>query len=72
MYVFFYIHYDPRIHNFGNVGIGGKFHASLARPITKIIDIAAYNGEDIRKIIINEIYKTYYFPDNQHFNFILL
>tara|TARA_Y100000389_G_scaffold204989_1_gene261685 strand:- start:2402 stop:3094 length:693 start_codon:yes stop_codon:yes gene_type:complete len=47
--------YDPRIHNFGNVGIGGKFHASLARPITKLIDIAAYNGEDIRKIIVNDL-----------------
>ena len=30
--------YDPRIHNFGNVGIGGKFHANLARPITKVDD----------------------------------
>lgn len=43
--------YDPRIHNFGNVGIGGKFHANLARPITKVIDNAAYDGEDIREII---------------------
>uniref|UniRef100_A0A6C0KZX7 Methyltransferase domain-containing protein n=1 Tax=viral metagenome TaxID=1070528 RepID=A0A6C0KZX7_9ZZZZ len=43
--------YDPRIHNFGNVGLGGKFHASLARPITKVIDNAAYEGEDIREII---------------------
>lgn len=39
--------YDPRIHNFGNVGLGGKIHASLARPITKLIDNAAYSGEDI-------------------------
>ena len=43
--------YDPRIHNFGNVGIGGKFHANLARPITKVIDNAAYEGQDIREII---------------------
>tara|TARA_B100000902_G_C27282069_1_gene902345 strand:- start:958 stop:1665 length:708 start_codon:yes stop_codon:yes gene_type:complete len=47
--------YDPRIHNFGNVGFGGKIHASLARPITKLIDIAAYSGEDIRDIIVNNL-----------------
>ena len=47
--------YDPRIHNFGNVGIGGKIHANLARPITKLIDIAAYSGEDIRDIIVNNL-----------------
>ena len=47
--------YDPRIHNFGNVGFGGKIHASLARPITKLIDIAAYSGEDIRDIIVSNL-----------------
>ena len=34
--------YDPRIHNFGNVGIGGRFYASVARPVTRIIDRIAY------------------------------
>ena len=47
--------YDPRIHNFGNVGLGGKIHANLARPITKLIDIAAYSGEDIRDIIVDNL-----------------
>lgn len=47
--------YDPRIHNFGNVGFGGKIHASLARPITKLIDHAAYSGEDIRDIIVSNL-----------------
>lgn len=44
--------YDPRIHNFGNVGLGGKIHAQLARPITKVIDITAYDGVNIRNKII--------------------
>ena len=44
--------YDPRIHNFGNVGIGGKIHANLARFITKQIDNAAYDGKDVRRIIL--------------------
>jgi trans-aconitate methyltransferase len=47
--------YDPRIHNFGNVGLGGKIHANLARPITKIIDHAAYDGEDVRTQIVNTL-----------------
>ena len=44
--------YDPRIHNFGNVGLGGKIHAQLARPVTKLIDILAYDGKNIRDQII--------------------
>ena len=27
-------------------GLGGKIHASLARPITRLIDTIAYNGDD--------------------------
>ena len=45
--------YDPRIHNFGNVGLGGKIHAQLARPFTKLIDIVAYNGINIRESIVS-------------------
>ena len=47
--------YDPRIHNFGNVGLGGKFHALLARPITKVIDVVAYNGVNIRNQIVKNL-----------------
>lgn len=47
--------YDPRIHNFGNTGLGGRFHAFLARPITKIIDNLAYDGVNIRYKIIKEL-----------------
>lgn len=47
--------YDPRIHNFGNVGIGGKIHSNLARPITQLIDNLAYNGENIRNNIISRL-----------------
>ena len=33
--------FDPRIHNFGNVGVGGMFHSMMARPFTKLIYLAA-------------------------------
>lgn len=47
--------YDPRIHNFGNIGFGGKFHAMMARPITKVIDNAAYDGVNVRQKIVNNM-----------------
>lgn len=40
--------FDDRIHTLGNHGFGGAVHAALAPFSTKIIDLAAYNGEDIR------------------------
>jgi hypothetical protein len=47
--------YDPRIHTFGNVGIGGKIHAEIAPVFTKLIDVVAYDSLDIRKaVLINE------------------
>jgi len=52
-----YYPYDPRIHNFGNIGLGGKIHALLARPITRLIDIIAYDGDDIRNIILENLKK---------------
>ncbi len=57
VYALSYYPYDPRIHNFGNIGFGGKIHAALARPITRLIDIAAYNGEDIRYTILQKLKK---------------
>ena len=43
--------YDPRIHNFGNVGFLGAIHAVLAPISTKVIDELAYDGQDIRSIV---------------------
>ena len=47
--------YDPRIHNFGNIGIGGKIHAMLARPVTRLIDHVAYDGINVRDKIVNNL-----------------
>ena len=48
-------YYNPNIHNFGNVGLGGKIHANLAYQATKFIDNIRYNGKNIR----SEIYEPY-------------
>lgn len=50
-------YYNPDIHNFGNIGIGGKIHAELGPLFTKIIDNTAYDGRDIRSEIM-EPYKN--------------
>jgi hypothetical protein len=43
---------DPRIHNFGN----NAWISAVAAPIaTKIIDIKAYDGVDLRKQILGDI-----------------
>jgi len=41
--------HDPRIHNFGNVGFSGLFASFCAPVATAIIDLAAYQGRDVRK-----------------------
>lgn len=46
--------FNPKIHNFGNIGIGGKIHATSANFFTKMIDILAYNKTDIRKKFVVE------------------
>lgn len=43
--------FNSKIHKFGNVGIGGRFHAFVAPFVTKLIDIRAYGGVDIRSEI---------------------
>ena len=53
--LYFKYWYNPDIHNFGNVGIKGNFHSILSPIATKIIDLKAYNGRNIRK----EIYNTF-------------
>ena len=47
--------FDSRIHNFGNVGVGGLFHSVMARPFTKLIDLIAYDGRNIRVDIIKNL-----------------
>ena len=43
---------DPRVHNFGN----NNWFSAVAAPIaTKIIDMKAYNGVDLRKQILKDI-----------------
>ena len=42
---------DPRVHNFGN----NSWFSAIAAPIaTKIIDIAAYDGIDLRSKILKD------------------
>mmetsp|Transcript_29692 Transcript_29692/g.62996 ORF Transcript_29692/g.62996 Transcript_29692/m.62996 type:complete len:335 (-) Transcript_29692:426-1430(-) len=45
----------PDIHTFGNMGIGGAVHAAVAPLATKLIDVKAYGGEDVRKNIAHEL-----------------
>jgi len=40
--------YDPRIHNFGNIGIYGFIHAIIAPFASKLIDYLSYNNTDVR------------------------
>jgi SAM-dependent methyltransferase len=42
--------YNPQIHTFGNVGLGGFFHALMAPLATAVIDRASYGGLDVRKV----------------------
>lgn len=41
--------FDKRIHTLGNHGFWGAVHAAMAPISTKVIDMAAYDGIDIRK-----------------------
>lgn len=47
--------YNPTIHNFGNIGFLGAIHAALAPISTKVIDIVAYDGENIRSIVAQKL-----------------
>ena len=46
----------PDIHTFGNTGVGGAFHAVVAPIATKIIDVRAYGGVDVRKNVRYPVY----------------
>lgn len=50
-------YYNPNIHNFGNIGIGGKIHAEIGPLFTKMIDSIRYDGRNIRSEIM-EPYKN--------------
>jgi len=53
-------YYDRRIHNFGNIGLGGKFHSLLAPYATKLIDDKCYNSVNIRQAILSNYNKDFY------------
>jgi hypothetical protein len=43
--------FDSRIHTFGNTGFLGALHAAMAPLSTKVIDIVAYDGKDVRSMV---------------------
>jgi hypothetical protein len=47
--------YDSRIHTLGNVGFWGAVHAAMAPISTKIIDVVAYDGIDIRSLVSGSV-----------------
>ena len=53
-------YYDPRIHNFGNIGLGGQIHSMLAPYATKVIDSKCYNSINIRQLILSKYNQEFY------------
>ena len=53
-------YYDPRIHNFGNIGLGGQVHSLLAPYATKLIDDKCYNSVNIRQAILSNYNQEFY------------
>ena len=53
-------YYDSRIHNFGNVGLGGHIHSLLAPYATKMIDDKCYNSINIRQVILSKYNQEFY------------
>lgn len=47
--------FDPRIHSFGNVGIGGVLHAFIAPVFTYFLDVFAYDGTKVRHVAMDLI-----------------
>ena len=48
--------FHPKIHTFGNHGPLGALHATVAPLATKLIDVAAYEGENVRDQIAKDLY----------------
>jgi ubiquinone/menaquinone biosynthesis C-methylase UbiE len=53
-------YHDPRIHNFGNIGLGGQIHSMLAPYATKVIDNKCYNSINIRQLILSKYTQDFY------------
>jgi ubiquinone/menaquinone biosynthesis C-methylase UbiE len=53
-------YYDPRIHNMGNVGLGGQLHSLFAPYATKLIDKKCYNSINIRQAILSNYNQEFY------------
>jgi ubiquinone/menaquinone biosynthesis C-methylase UbiE len=53
-------YYDSRIHNFGNVGLGGQLHSLLAPYATTMIDTKCYNSVNIRQVILSKYNQDFY------------
>eukprot|EP00980_Cylindrotheca_fusiformis_P021389 scaffold8259_cov143-Cylindrotheca_fusiformis.AAC.7 len=47
--------FHPKIHTFGNHGPLGSLHAVVAPLATKLIDVAAYKGENVRDVIAMDL-----------------
>lgn len=50
--------FHPKIHTFGNTGFLGGLHAAMAPLATFLIDMAAYDGENVRDKISRQLRKT--------------
>lgn len=61
--------FDRRIHTLGNNGFTGAVHAAIAPLSTKLIDILAYEGVDIRKKVRGIGTQTVDFGANANFGF---
>ena len=53
-------YYDSRIHNFGNIGLGGHIHSLLAPYATTMIDNKCYNSVNIRQVILSKYNQEFY------------
>jgi hypothetical protein len=53
-------YFDSRIHNFGNIGLGGHVHSLLAPYATKMIDDKCYNSVNIRQLILSNYNQDFY------------
>jgi len=53
-------YFDPRIHNFGNIGFGGRIHSIVAPYATKLIDEKCYNSVNIRQVILSNYNQEFY------------
>jgi len=53
-------YYNSRIHNLGNIGLGGQLHSLLAPYATTLIDNKCYNSVNIRQLILSKYNQDFY------------